>query len=97
MRRLAISNHGLRNSGGIERYALTLVRGMHERGLRPFFIAKSFDPSLPDVAWVEPIRVRMTGLPAKLRDLAFDWRIRSIKRRRGLFPLIACNQTGAAA
>jgi glycosyltransferase involved in cell wall biosynthesis len=96
MRRLAISNHGLRNSGGIERYALTLVRGMHERGLRPFFIAKSFDPSLPEVAWVEPIRVRMTGLPAKLRDLAFDWRIRSIKRRRGLFPLIACNQTGAA-
>ena len=43
MKRLAISNHGLRNSGGIERYALTLVRGMHERGLRPFFIAKSFD------------------------------------------------------
>ena len=38
----------------------------------------------------------MTGLPAKLRDLAFDWRIRRIKRRLGLFPLIACNQTGAA-
>jgi glycosyltransferase involved in cell wall biosynthesis len=96
MTSLAISNHGLRNGGGIERYALTLVRGLHERGLRPVFIAKSFDPSLPEVAWVDPIRVRLTGLPAKLRDLAFDWRIRRIKRRLGLFPLIACNQTGAA-
>jgi len=96
MKALAISNHGLRNSGGIERYALTLVRGLHERGLRPVFIARSFDPSLPEVAWVDPIRVRLTGLPAKLRDLTFDWRIRAIKARRGLFPLIACNQTGAA-
>ena len=39
--RLAISNHGLRNSGGIERYALTLVRGLHERGLKPTLIAKA--------------------------------------------------------
>jgi glycosyltransferase involved in cell wall biosynthesis len=96
MKSLAISNHGLRNSGGIERYALTLVRGLHARGLRPVFIAKSFDPSLPEVAWVDTVRVRLTGLPAKLRDLAFDWRIRRIKQRLGLFPLIACNQTGAA-
>jgi len=93
---LTISNHGLRNSGGIERYALTLVRGLHERGVRPTFIAKRFDPALPEVAWVDPIRVRMTGLPGKLHDLYFDWRIRRIKARRGLFPLIACNQTGAA-
>ena len=92
----AICNHGLLNSGGIERYALTLVRGLHARGLKPVFIAKKFDASLPEVGWVEPVRVRLTGLPAKLRDLAFDWRIRQIKARRGLFPLIACNQTGAA-
>jgi glycosyltransferase involved in cell wall biosynthesis len=93
---LALSNHGLRNSGGIERYALTLVRGLHERGIRPVFIAKKFDPALAEVGWVEPVRVRMTGLPGKLHDLWFDRRIRAIKRRRGLFPLIACNQTGAA-
>ena len=94
--KLAISNHGLRNSGGIERYALTLVRGLHERGLRPAFIAKRFDRALPEVAWVDPIRVHMPGLPAQLHDLVFDWRIRRIKAQRGLFPLIACNQTGAA-
>ena len=93
---LALSNHGLRNSGGIERYALTLVRGLHERGMRPVFIAKRFDAALPEAGWVEPVRVPMTGLPGKLHDLWFDRRIRAIKRRRGLFPLIACNQTGAA-
>ena len=93
---LAISNHGLRNSGGIERYALTLVRGLHERGMRPDLIAKTFDTALPEYGWVEPVRVRMTRLPGKLHDLWFDRRIRALKRRRGLFPLIACNQTGAA-
>jgi glycosyltransferase involved in cell wall biosynthesis len=96
MTRLAISNHGLRNSGGIERYALTLVRGLHERGIRPVFIAKKFDPALPEVGWVDAVRVPMTGIPGKLRDLWFDRRIRAVKRRRGLFPLIACNQTAAA-
>ncbi len=94
--RLAISNHGLRNSGGIERYALTLVRGLHDRGIRPVMIAKAFDTSLPEYHWVEPVELSVTGLPNKLRDLVFDWRIGHTKRRLGLFPLIACNQTHAA-
>ena len=47
---LAISNHGLRASGGIERYAMTLVRGLHERGLKPVLIAKAFDTALPETA-----------------------------------------------
>jgi glycosyltransferase involved in cell wall biosynthesis len=35
-------------------------------------------------------------MPSKLRDLWFDRRIRQLKRRLGLRPMIACNQTGAA-
>jgi glycosyltransferase involved in cell wall biosynthesis len=93
---LAICNHGLRNSGGIERYALTLVRELHRRGIRPVFIAKAFDTELPEAGWVDPIRVRLAGVPNKVRDLVFDWRIAAIKRARGLFPLLACNQTRAA-
>ncbi len=93
---LAISNHGLRNSGGIERYALTLVRGLHARGIKPVFAAKAFDTSLPEYGWVDPLPVRMTGVPGKLRDIWFDWRLRSLKRQGGWAPLIACNQTGAA-
>jgi glycosyltransferase involved in cell wall biosynthesis len=94
--KLCLSNHGLRHSGGIERYALTLVRGLHARGVRPTVIAKAFDTTLPEYAWVDPLPVRMTGVPSKLRDLYFDWRIRRFKQRRDLGPLIACNQTAAA-
>jgi glycosyltransferase involved in cell wall biosynthesis len=91
--RLAISNHGLRNSGGIERYAMTLVRGLHECGVKPTLIAKAFDKNLPEYGWVVPVHTSVKAAPGKLRDLFFDWRIGRVKRRLGLFPLIGCNQT----
>jgi hypothetical protein len=87
--KLCLSNHGLRHSGGIERYALTLVRGLHSLGVRPTVIAKAFDTTLPEYAWVDALPVRMSGVPSKLRDLYFDWRIRRFKQRRDLGPLIA--------
>ncbi len=90
---LAISNHGLRNSGGIERYAMTLVRGLHERGIQPTLIAKAFDTALPEYAWVHPVHTNVRAAPGKLRDLLFDWRIGRAKRRLNLYPLIGCNQT----
>jgi len=93
---LAISNHALRMSGGIERYALTLVRGLHERGMRPVVLAKRFDRTLPEYGWVDAVQVPVGFVPGKLRDLWFDWRLRRLKQRLGLRPLIACNQTGAA-
>ncbi len=91
--RLGICSHGLRNGGGIERYAMTLVRGLHERGLRPTMIAKIFDTGLPEYRWVEPVCVPVGAVPNKLRDRYFDWRIGRVKQRLGLYPLIACNQT----
>jgi glycosyltransferase involved in cell wall biosynthesis len=94
--RLALSNHALRAGGGIERYALTLVRGLHERGQRPLVLAKSFDRALPEFGWVDAVTVPVGFVPSKLRDLWFDMRLRRLKRRLGFFPLIACNQTGAA-
>ncbi len=90
---LAISNHGLCASGGIERYAMTLVRGLHRRGVKPTLIAKQFDASLPEYGWVTPVHTSVRAVPGKLRDLFFDWRIGRVKRRLGLFPLIGCNQT----
>ena len=90
---LAISNHGLRNSGGIERYAMTLVRGLHARGITPTVLAKAFDTALPEYGWVKPVHLPVNSVPGKLRDLFFDWRIGRAKRRLGLAPLIACNQT----
>lgn len=93
---LTFCNHGLRPSGGIERYLATLVGGLHQRGLRPTVIAKRFDPSMPEFGWVDAVRVPMTGVPGKWRDFWFDWRLRRLKARHGWFPLIALNQTGAA-
>ena len=90
---LAISNHGLRNSGGIERYAMTLVRGLHARGITPTVLAKAFDTALPEYGWVKPVHLPVNSVPGKLRDLFFDWRIGRAKHRLGLAPLIACNQT----
>ncbi len=91
--RLAISNHGLRAAGGIERYGLTIVRGLHDRGVRPTLIAKVIDRTLPEAAFVDPVVAGVGAVPGKLRDFAFDWRIGRAKRRLGLFPLIGLNQT----
>ena len=90
------SNHGLRHSGGIERYLLTLVRGLHEQGVRPTVIAKTIDRSIEEAGWVDATAVSMFGVPGKLRDLWFDRRLRALKKRHGWFPLIALNQTAAA-
>ncbi|MBI5924988.1 MAG: glycosyltransferase family 4 protein [Aquabacterium sp.] len=93
---LVLSNHGLRHSGGIERYLLTLVDSLHARGLRPTVIAHKFDKSIAEYAWVNPIHIRTWGLGGALRDRWFDARLRRLKARHQWFPLIALSQTSAA-
>jgi len=89
-------NHGLRNSGGIERYLQTLVTQLHRQGVRPKVIAKVFDQSMREYQWVEPIQLNVSWAPRKWRDFAFDWRLQRLKRHGLGGPLIACNQTSAA-
>lgn len=93
---IVFSNHALRHSGGIERYLLTLVEGLHQRGVRPTVVTRRFDATLPEYGWVDPVRIRTWGLGGALRDRWFDWRLRRLQRQRGWHPLIALNQTGAA-
>ena len=93
---LVLSNHGLRHSGGIERYLLTLVDGLHARGLRPTVVARRFDPTLPEYGWVDPVLIRSWGLGGALRDRWFDLRLRRLKDQRGWYPVVAFNQTAAA-
>lgn len=89
-------NHALKNSGGIERYLQTLVSGLHQRGDKPVVIAKKFDRSLPEYRWVKPVQLNVSWVPRRLRDFAFDWLLRRIKRKGLGGELIALNQTGAA-
>jgi glycosyltransferase involved in cell wall biosynthesis len=93
---LVFSNHGLRHSGGIERYLLTLVDALHARGVRPTVVAHHFDAAIPEFGWVDPVRIRTWGLGGALRDLWFDRRLRRLKARHGWYPLIALSQTSAS-
>ena len=91
-----LCNHGLRHSGGIERYLTTLVQELHRRGIRPTVVAKRFDTTLAEYGWVDAVPVSMFGVPGPLRDFWFDRRLRALKRERHWFPLVALNQTAAA-
>lgn len=93
---LVFSNHGLRHSGGIERYLLTLVDALHARGVRPTVVAHRFDRKLPEFGWVDAVEINTFGLGGALRDLWFDRRLRRLKRERGWYPLVALSQTAAA-
>ena len=93
---LVFSNHGLRHSGGIERYLLTLVDALHQRGQRPTVVAHRFDHSIPEYDWVDAVPIRTWGLGGALRDRWFDRCLRRLKARHGWYPLIALSQTSAS-
>ena len=75
---IVFSNHGLRHSGGIERYLLTLVDALHARGQRPTVAAHRFDRTLPEYGWVDAVHIRTWGLGGALRDGWFDHRLRQL-------------------
>jgi glycosyltransferase involved in cell wall biosynthesis len=93
---IVLSNHGLRHSGGIERYLLTLVDALHARDLRPIVVAHKFDTNLPEYAWVDPVHIRTWGLGGAWRDRWFDARLRRLKARHGWYPVVALSQTSVA-
>ena len=91
--RLGLSHHALKAGGGFERYMAELVHGLHERGIRPTFIAREFDRRMPEAGWVRQVRVDTRFVPRAWRDHVFDWRIGPLKRRLGLAPLVSSNPT----
>ena len=93
---LVLSNHGLRHSGGIERYLLTLVDALHARGHRPTVVAHEFDEAIPEYGWVDAVRIRTWGLGGPLRDLWYDRCLNRLKAQRGWHPLIGLSQTSAS-
>lgn len=93
---LVLSNHGLRHSGGIERYLLTLVDALHAQGQRPTVVAHKFDNRIAEYAWVNPVRIRTFGLGGALRDRWFDWQLRRLKASHDWYPVVALSQTAAA-
>jgi glycosyltransferase involved in cell wall biosynthesis len=89
---IGISCNRLGHSGGFERYARDLIRGFSDRGYRIKLFAKEFDTSVPEFALVDPIRLSVTGIPGKLRDQLFSWRLNRNRERQSVDLLIACNR-----
>ncbi|PRY07142.1 glycosyltransferase family 4 protein [Paraburkholderia sp. BL25I1N1] len=96
MNKLGLSSNALRHSGGLERYAMDLVRGFAALGVEPAFFARRFDASLPEFKLVEPHRINVSFLPGKLRDRWFSWRLRAARRAAQVDVLIGCNRVDSS-
>lgn len=94
--KIGISANALSHGGGLERYAMDLVRAMAEQGVKPAFFARAFDSTLPESRLVEARPIRVTFLPGKLRDHWFSWRVRRAKRAAGVDVLIGCNRVDSS-
>ncbi len=94
--KLGVSCNVMKHSGGMERYARDLARGIAERGFRPAYFARSLDHALPEYAMVEPHRINVSFLPGKLRDAWFSWRLRRAKRVAAVDIMIGCNRVDSS-
>ncbi|SAK49557.1 glycosyl transferase family 1 [Caballeronia calidae] len=94
--RIGISANALKHSGGLERYAMDLVRGLAAAGFdgrqKPAFFARKIDMSLPESRLIEPHRIKVSFLPGKLRDAYFSWALKRARRKAKVDVLIGCNR-----
>ncbi|QGZ54201.1 glycosyltransferase family 4 protein [Paraburkholderia acidiphila] len=80
---IALTAQALKNGGGAERYTRDVIAGFHRLGLRPTLFAREIDRSMPEAAWVEQRPLNVRWAPRKLRNHAFDWRLKQqLKRHR---------------
>ena len=94
--KIGISANSLKHGGGLERYAMDLVRGLAAHEVKPAFFARRFDESLPERQLVDAHRINVSFLPGKLRDTWFSWRLREQRRVAGVDVLIGCNRVDSS-
>jgi glycosyltransferase involved in cell wall biosynthesis len=97
--RIGISANALRHSGGLERYAMDLVRGLARAGFdgtdgrnKPVFFARKIDQSLPECKLIDAQRIKVSFLPGKLRDVYFSWALKRARKKAKVDVLIGCNR-----
>jgi glycosyltransferase involved in cell wall biosynthesis len=96
MMKIGLSSNALKHSGGLERYAMDLVRGFVAAGVELAFFARRFDMSVPESRMVEAHRINVSFLPGKLRDQWFSWRLRRARRAAKVDVLIGCNRVDSS-
>ncbi|MGF6723924.1 glycosyltransferase involved in cell wall biosynthesis [Paraburkholderia sp. GAS41] len=94
--KIGVSSNALKHSGGLERYAMDLVRGFTAAGIELAFFARRFDMSVPESRMVEAHRINVSVLPGKLRDRWFSWRLRRARRAAKVDVLIGCNRVDSS-
>lgn len=94
--RIAIACHRFGYGGGMERYAMDLVKGFRQVGIRPVVFARDFDTQLPEYHHIEPVRIAVWALPGKLRDHYVSSRLRDLKSLHGIDLLIGCSRTAVS-
>jgi glycosyltransferase involved in cell wall biosynthesis len=96
--RIGISANALKHSGGLERYAMDLVRGLSHAGFdgraekKPAFFARKIDESLPESKLIDAHRIKVSFLPGKLRDAYFSWALKRARKKAKVDVLIGCNR-----
>jgi glycosyltransferase involved in cell wall biosynthesis len=98
--KIGISSNALKLSGGLERYAMDLVRGLSDAGFagerKPVFFARKIDASLPESQLVDARRINVSWLPSRLRDTYFSWALRRARGRAAVDVLIGCNRVDSS-
>ncbi|PVX73214.1 glycosyltransferase family 4 protein [Paraburkholderia unamae] len=94
--KIGVSCNVMQHSGGMERYARDLARGIAERGFRPAYFARRLDPTLPEHAMIDPHRINVSFLPGKLRDAWFSWRLRHARRAAAVDVMVGCNRVDSS-
>ncbi|CAH2775317.1 MAG: LgtG [uncultured Caballeronia sp.] len=94
--KVAISANALKLSGGLERYALDLIRGFNAAGFtgerKLVFFARKIDPSQPESQMVDARRINVSFLPSRLRDTYFNWALKRERKKARVDVLIGCNR-----
>ncbi|RQH08537.1 glycosyltransferase family 4 protein [Paraburkholderia dinghuensis] len=94
--KIGISSNALKHSGGLERYAMDLVRGLAARGHRPAFFARKFDLAVPECQLVDRYRINVSFLPGKWRDAWFSTQLAALRKRADVDVLIGCNRVDSS-
>lgn len=94
--KIGIACNGVVNRGGMERYAVDLIRGLNRVGIEPVVFARSFDRALLDELRLQPHRIAVSALPGKLRDHYMSARVSLLRRQLGVDRLIGINRTACA-
>jgi len=93
---IGIALNAFRHGGGIERYAMDLVRALGKLGISPHVYANRIDQDLPETAAIKPHVLGSPLIPRRLKPYYLSARLRHVRTRDSLSCLIGCSRNRAS-